>query len=155
MKEDKDTIVPGCPSLMPHMLPGGIDGVEPGEDSTPLPEPKDFAANAKLHLVHALTKHPYFAEKIYDPRTRVRGFDVFDRLDKARLRLKRHTEHKIVDSMDVLDCEILEIVDAYITGHPDKAISECYDAIAVLMRMIMFFEGTQKLGNPPTKGLHD
>ena len=133
---DKDPIVPGCPSLMPHTLPGGFDGVAPAEEGTPLPE-------------------PYFAEKIYNPKTRIRGFEVFNILDAKRLRLKRHAERKIVDSIDVLDCEIWEIVDTYITGHPDKAISECYDAIAVLMRMIMFFEGTQKLGNPPTKGLHD
>ena len=152
---DKDPIVPGCPSLMPHTLPGGFDGVAPAEEGTPLPEPKDFAAKAKLHLVHAMTKHPYFAEKIYNPKTRIRGFEVFNILDAKRLRLKRHAERKIVDSIDVLDCEIWEIVDTYITGHPDKAISECYDAIAVLMRMIMFFEGTQKLGKPPTKGLHD
>ena len=153
MKEDKDTIVPGCPSLMPHMLPGGIDGVEPGEDSAPLPEPNDFAAKAKLHLVHALTKHPYFADKFYHHLNH--AHDPFGALDRARWRLKKHANEFRVDVLDVLDCEVCEIFDAYVTGHPDKAISECYDAIAVLMRMIMFFEGTQKLGNPPTKGLHD
>ena len=28
----EEPITPGCPSLMPHNLPGGFDGVEPGED---------------------------------------------------------------------------------------------------------------------------
>lgn len=29
----EEPITPGCPSLMPHNLPGGFDGVEPGEDN--------------------------------------------------------------------------------------------------------------------------
>ena len=41
---DNDPIVPGCPSLMPHALPGGFDSVAPAEEGTPMPEPKDFAA---------------------------------------------------------------------------------------------------------------
>ena len=33
MKDNQEEpITPGCPSLMPHNLPGGFDGVEPGED---------------------------------------------------------------------------------------------------------------------------
>lgn len=149
----EEPIVPGCPSLMPHTLPGGFDGVAPAEEGTPLPDPKDFAAKAKLHLVHAMTKHPYFADRFYEPA----NYDInaIDMLDFARIHLKKHCEIGHVDVVDVLGCEVWEIMDAYITGHPDNAISECYDAIAVLMRMIMFFEGTQKLGNPPTKGLHD
>lgn len=153
MKEDKDIIVPGCPSLMPHMLPGGIDGVEPGEDSAPLPEPNDFAAKAKLHLVHALTKHPYFADKIYFSS---KEFDIQGyQLSEARRRLKYEIENNMVHASTVLACEICEAMFAAESGTNGEAISECYDAIAVLMRMIMFFEGTQKLGNPPTKGLHD
>ena len=36
MKDNQEEpITPGCPSLMPHNLPGGIDGVEPGEDKEP------------------------------------------------------------------------------------------------------------------------
>ena len=44
---DNDPIVPGCPSLMPHALPGGFDSFAPAEEGTPMPEPKDFAAKAK------------------------------------------------------------------------------------------------------------
>lgn len=29
----EEPITPGCPSLMPHNLPGGFNGVEPGEDN--------------------------------------------------------------------------------------------------------------------------
>lgn len=27
---ENDPIIPGCPSIFPHELPGGFDGVEPG-----------------------------------------------------------------------------------------------------------------------------
>ena len=33
---DNDPIVPGCPSLMPHALPGGFDSVAPAEEGTPM-----------------------------------------------------------------------------------------------------------------------
>ena len=41
---DNDPIVPGCPSLMPHTLPGGFYGVANAEEGTQMPEPKEFAA---------------------------------------------------------------------------------------------------------------
>lgn len=150
---DKDPIIPGCPSLIPHTLPGGFDGVAPAEEGTPLPEPKDFAAKAKLHLVHAMMKHPYFADKIYFSS---KQFDIQGyKLSEARIRLKYEIENNMVHASTVLECEICEAMFAAEFGTNGEAISECYDAIAVLMRMIMFFEGTQKLGNTPTKGLHD
>ena len=150
---DKDPIIPGCPSLMPHTLPGGFDGVAPAEEGTPLPEPKDFAAKAKLHLVHAMTKHPYFADVFF--MRPPNGKTPEDLLNIARCELNNAIRLGCVDSFMVLNCECCEIADAYVRRDKDQIISECYDAIAVLMRMIMFFEGTQKLGNPPTKGLHD
>ena len=33
---DNDPIVPGCPSLMPHALPGGFDSVAHAEEGTPM-----------------------------------------------------------------------------------------------------------------------
>ena len=145
---DNDPIVPGCQSLMPHALPGGFDSVAPAEEGTPMPEPKDFAAKAKLHLVHAMTKHPYFADKIYFSS---KQFDIQEyKLREARSRLKYEIENNMVHASTVLECEICEAMFAAESGTNGEAISECYDSIAVLMRMIMFFEGTQKLGNPST-----
>lgn len=149
----EEPIVPGCPSLMPHTLPGGFDGVAPAEEGTPLPEPKDFEAKAKLHLVHAMTKHPYFADKIFFSSKHM-NVQLYQ-LDEARKMLQYEIENENVHAVTVLDCEIREALFSAEFGTKEEAISECYDAIAVLMRMIMFFEGTQKLGNPPTKGLHD
>ena len=149
---DNDRIVLGCPSLMPHALPGGLDSVALAEEGTPMPEPKDFAAKAKLHLVHAMTKHPYFADKIYFSSNE---FDTQGyKLCEARNRFKYEIENNMVHASTVLECEICEAMFAAESGTNGEAISECYDAIAVLMRMIMFFEGTQKLGNPQTKGFH-
>ena len=146
----EEPITPGCPSLMPHQLPGGFDGVGPDDKGDQIPKPKDFEARANRHLVNAMTKHPYFADGFYEPA----NYDInaIDMLDFARIHLKKHIEIGHVDVVDVLGCEVWEIMDAYVTGHPDQAISECYDAIAVLMRMIMVFEGNQKFGNPPEKG---
>ena len=143
---DNDPIVPGFPSLMPHALPGGLDRVALAEEGTPMPEPNDFAAKAKLHLVHAMTKHPYFADKIYFSSNE---FDIQGyKLCEARNRLKYEIENNMVHASTVLECEICEAMFAAESGTNGEAISECYDAIAVLMRMIMFFEGTQKLGKP-------
>ena len=33
-------------------------------------------------------------------------------------------------------------------GHPELAVEECYDAIAVLLRVIDVLEGRQELGRP-------
>lgn len=41
---ENDPIVPGCPSLMQHALPGGFDSFAPAEEGTQMPEPKEFAA---------------------------------------------------------------------------------------------------------------
>ena len=44
----EEPITPGCPSLMPHNLPGGFDGVEPGEDKNEVQ--KTIAALRDAHV---------------------------------------------------------------------------------------------------------
>ncbi|MGN0845251.1 MAG: hypothetical protein ACI4QT_08555 [Kiritimatiellia bacterium] len=58
------------------------------------------------------------------------------------------TEQHKVGWDDILDCELWEIYDAL--AHDDKAqaVSECYDAIAVLMRTVDVLEGRQPLEEP-------
>ena len=48
----------------------------------------------------------------------------------------------------VLNCELAEVYEAYARGDTAHAVEECYDAIAVLLRMIDVLEGRQALGDP-------
>ena len=47
---DEEPITPGCPSLMPHNLPGGFDGVEPGEVHSRNFHLGETSEKIKLHL---------------------------------------------------------------------------------------------------------
>lgn len=49
----EEPITPGCPSLMPHNLPGGFDGVEPGEDNNEVQKTIDALRNAHVHAIAA------------------------------------------------------------------------------------------------------
>lgn len=107
------------------------------------------------HYEHAKKKHPYFC-------------DVLDRflLSSSEYAFK-HTEKNLkfirtdlfsqircglVDAMTVLNCEEREIEYAIVRGEVKNAVEECYDAIAVLLRMVDVLEGRQALGDPAKKG---
>lgn len=44
-------------------------------------------------------------------------------------------------AQNILEEECYEIYEAYLSGDKEHAIDECYDAIAVLIRMIELIEG--------------
>lgn len=49
---------------------------------------------------------------------------------------------------DVLLCELYEVEYAMAKKDVPNSIEECYDAIAVLLRVVDVLEGRQALGNP-------
>lgn len=53
-----------------------------------------------------------------------------------------------VEAVTVLMCEVYKAVQAYTHGNTKAAVEKCYDAIAVLLRVIDVLEGRQKLGKP-------
>ena len=48
----------------------------------------------------------------------------------------------------LLNCEVWEVHDALFRGDNAHAVEECYDAIAVLLRVVDVIEGRQALGKP-------
>ena len=103
------------------------------------------AARIAAHYDHAKAKHPRFADKMFveektpsfleDTDSRLRIWRAFSGLGKA-------------DAETVLMCEFAEVRHAYAHGNKAAAVEECYDTIAVLLRMVDVLEGRQALGDP-------
>lgn len=118
-------------------------------------EPGVFLENTMKHYRRARAKHPYFADGIsYSERT---GDDIKDPIRAKyadgllafmRRFVREASEMGCIMAECVLDCEIAEVYSALAHGDTAQAIEECYDAIAVLMRMIDVLQGRQALGKP-------
>ena len=93
------------------------------------------------HYNHALEKHPYFCDGILSPVE-----DYNEALANQRSRLAAAKSCGMVAACDLVDCELLEAYAEAANGNTARAVEECYDAIAVLLRTIDVLEGRQKLG---------
>ena len=102
--------------------------------------PTDFYLNAARHYSKAVRKHPRFADALHK-YTDVKFAEVA--LEKMRDNLDFMRECDAVSADELVECEMLE---AFCAKSAQDAISELYDAVAVLMRMIAVVEGKQKLG---------
>lgn len=100
------------------------------------------------HYAHAREKHPYFCDMI----TCLSKDGANTHLDIHRSTLAAEVENNRVEVGTVLMCEFYEAIQAYTHGDTARAVDECYDAIAVLLRTIDVLEGRQKLGNPEKEG---
>lgn len=114
-----------------------------------------FLERAMVHYRHAREKHPYFADRLsYSERTGdgikdpVRAKYADELLTLRRRFVRGASEMGCLMAECVLDCEIAEVYSALAHGDTAQAIEECYDVIAVLMRMIDVLEGRQALGKP-------
>ena len=113
--------------------------------------PDNFAFNAASHFLKAVRKHPRFADALFDWRELTHPFSGVAALAQSRLKSCRRAVasgeqyHRIIAD-DLLSCEIAEAFAAREQGNAAETISELYDAVAVLMRMIAVVEGKQKLG---------
>lgn len=90
----------------------------------------------KAHYNHAVEKHPKFVDRFCSETY----FGATENLKLCRIWLKEHIRAGLVDCNDVLRCEIAEIYEAYKGGRLADAKEECFDAIAVLLRMIDMIE---------------
>ena len=108
----------------------------------------------KEHYDHAREKHPYFCDLLQPIPATQEEIDFLIAKTLANIRVWNKTkaaENRLVwDS--VLDCEVWEIREAIACRQPEYAIEECYDAIAVLLRVIDVLEGRQPLGKPKEEG---
>ena len=94
---------------------------------------------------HAKRKHPYFADMLFlwDDN------DVEEAkryLESVRMLLNIERKQGRVYAETLANCEVAEVCDAIARGDKAAAVEECYDAIAVLLRIVDVLEGRQALG---------
>lgn len=90
----------------------------------------------KAHYEHAKRKHPKFADMLYAQSHYIAQTNLAFYRDLMEWGVTAGE----VESDDILRCEIAEIYEAYKGGRLADAKEECYDAIAVLLRMIDMIE---------------
>ena len=105
------------------------------------------------HYCHARAKHPHFADRIIGnyrggPQTRSAVMAMEQKLQLAREFVADRIKDEMVKPETLLWCEVAEANLAYAQNEIPHAVEECYDAIAVLLRMVDVLEGRQALGKP-------
>ena len=103
---------------------------------------------AARHYNHARRKHPYFCNALFDDRRRRIAGGPEGYLEMERHKLSSMVKAGIADFVDLAECEVAEMFDAYAKGDNAAAVEECYDIIAVLLRAIDVIEGRQALDKP-------
>ena len=111
---------------------------------------KELRSFAKIreHYEHAKEKHPYFCDMI----TCLSECGADTHLDIYRATFAAELKANAVEVSTLLFCEYYEAVQAYTRGNTAAAVEECYDAIAVLLRMVDILEGRQAFGDPAKGG---
>lgn len=107
------------------------------------------------HYRHAKEKHPYFADMLQYPPAVVPMRDYEASLASNRWALSDAIKKGHVMLWHVLDCELGEMRVEIARGDKARAVEECYDAIAVLLRVVDVLEGRQKLGKPEKNETHE
>ena len=108
----------------------------------------DFAGHddrIRQHYDHARKKHHYFCDKMFD-KTNKTFENVTDQLSWTRLEIKVDASNDRLEFRTILECEMLEALEALHNGDKAQGVEELYDAIAVCLRAIDVIEGRQKLG---------
>lgn len=110
----------------------------------------NMIAKIREHYEHAKSKHPYFCDTLIPKSTSHEELveETKNLLEESRELLKSEIAESDVFCMDVLWCEIAEVASALAENDTAHAVEECYDAIAVLLRVVDVLEGRQALGRP-------
>lgn len=115
-------------------------------------------AAIERHYKHAKEKHPYFCDgltggDVYGRESRLSQYEYYAaELKLCRDEVKNRSKNGTLKAEHVLQCEYREVLEAYARGDNAAAVEECYDAIAVLLRVIDVLEGRQALGRPKKGG---
>ena len=101
------------------------------------------------HYRHAREKHPYFCDYLTAKwMGKLQRAEIDSHLIRLRRALKEWSESGDLMWDTLLDCEVWEVHDAIERGDKAQAVEECFDAIAVLLRVVDVLEGRQALGKP-------
>ncbi len=98
------------------------------------------------HYCRARAKHPYFADRIVNFGNNDPKPHAVMKLKEAREILHDEIKDGCVQATTVANVEAMEIIEAYARGDKEAAVAECYDTIAVMLRIIDVLEGRQALG---------
>ena len=110
------------------------------------------------HYNNACEKHPYFCDgltgrDVYGANPFRSQYEYYSaELRLIRDEVKCRSKNGTLKAGHVLQCEYREVLEAYARNDTTAAVEECYDAIAVLLRVIDVLEGRQKLGQPENQG---
>ena len=96
------------------------------------------------HYCHARAKHPYFADLMFLDENDAEDAKRYLGIVRTILNIERKKCELYAETL--VNCEVAEICEAISRGDNAHAVEECYDAIAVLLRMVDVMEGRQKLG---------
>lgn len=97
------------------------------------------------HYEHAKEKHPRFLNALHHPKSVVPMSAYTNGLRVRRKLLNAAIEEKRLCPWHLLDCELSEMYAELAKGDKKRAVEECYDAIAVLLRIIDVIEERQKI----------
>ena len=108
----------------------------------------NLAVVAKIaeHYCHARAKHPYFADLMFLYENDAEDAKRYLGIVRTILSIERKKGELCAETL--VCCEVAEICEAISRGDKAHAVDECYDAIAVLLRMVDVMEGRQKIGKP-------
>lgn len=111
-------------------------------------------AAIERHYNHAKEKHPHFCDQLIPGKDYALnvGEEIENNLREIRSRIERSVESQRCEWDELLNEEVWEVLEAIHNGENDNAVEECYDAIAVLLRVIDVLEGRQELGQPKDGG---
>ena len=98
------------------------------------------------HYCHAKDKHPYFADRLCLDEANAEH--ARSSLKICRFMLQVEQKQGEVCAETLANCELAEAWEAYACGDRAAAVEECYDVIAVMLRIIDVLEGRQALGKP-------
>ena len=97
------------------------------------------------HYDHAREKHPYFCDIIVQPCD---PHYFTEALAAFREMISNLINAGELDAISLASCELHEVAHACVNRTLQEAVEECFDCIAVLLRVIDVLEGRQKLGKP-------
>ena len=102
------------------------------------------------HYFDAKEKHPYFCDRLIPGKDYADdvGAEIANNLKAIRERIRRAILTRRLEWDELLNCEVWEVHEAVYHGDKPHAVEECYDCIAVLLRVVDVLEGRQRLGKP-------
>lgn len=107
---------------------------------------QEHSRRLREHYTHAREKHPYFCDRALPPLGEKSKEIIEKILSGLRNDIVVDAQHASLNWKKLLDCKVWEALEAIVTGDYAHAVEECYDAIAIILRIIDVMERREKFG---------